>query len=136
MIVKQLWMSAALAMLGSAAQAQQVDCVNATSQTELTACAEQDWNAADAELNAAYKDAMAVLKQTDADLPASDRGGADFLRQAQRDWITFRDNACAAEAWPMHGGSAEPMVIYDCRARLTRERTDGLGIISDSGDGN
>ena len=26
----------------------------------------------------------------------------------------------------MHGGSAEPMVIYGCRARLTEERTLGL----------
>ena len=36
----------------------------------------------------------------------------------------------------MHGGTAEPMVIYGCRARLTRERTEGLSYITDLGDGN
>ena len=116
--------------------AQDVDCANAEAQVEMTYCAEQDWNAADAELNVAYQHAMAALKQIDADLPIADRGAADFLRQAQRDWISYRDNACAAEAYAMHGGSAEPMVIYGCRARLTRERTDGLGYIGGYGDQN
>lgn len=131
--MKRIWLAlaAALASAGFAAQAQDVDCVATTSQNEMTLCAEQDWNAADADLNTVYKQAMAVLKDIDANLP--DGEGANFLRQAQRDWITFRDNACAAEAYPMHGGTAEPMVIYGCRARLTRERTEGLSYIADNG---
>ena len=114
--------------------AQDVDCNAAETQTEMTFCAEQDWNDADAALNEAYQGAMAYLKQIDADLAAEDRGGVDFLRQAQRDWISFRDNACAAEAFAMHGGSAEPMAIYACRARLTRERSDALTYISEYGN--
>ena len=114
--------------------AQDVDCNAAETQTEMTFCAEQDWNDADAALNEAYQGAMAYLKQIDADLAAEDRGGVDFLRQAQRDWISFRDNACAAEAYPMHGGSAEPMAIYACRARLTRERAEALAYISGYGN--
>ncbi|MBC7476566.1 MAG: DUF1311 domain-containing protein [Pseudorhodobacter sp.] len=114
--------------------AQDVDCANTETQMEMTYCAEQDWNDADADLNDAYKDAMAALKQVDADLPKADRHAAEYLRQAQRDWISYRDNACAAEGYSMHGGSAEPMVIYGCRARLTRERTEGLGYITDSGN--
>ena len=125
-----------LTLMAGQAVAQKVDCVNAEAQNELTFCAEQDWNAADADLNAVYKKAMAVLKQTDADQPGGGGSGASFLRQAQRDWITFRDNACAAEAYPMHGGTAEPMVIYGCRARLTRERSEGLGYIASYGEGN
>ena len=114
--------------------AQDVDCADAQSQMAMTWCAEQDWNAADADLNRAYQDAMAYLKQIDVSLAKADRGGVDFLRQGQRDWIGYRDNACAAEAFPMQGGSAEPMVIYGCRARLTRERTEGLSYISDYGN--
>lgn len=114
--------------------AQDVDCANAETQVELTFCAEQDWNAADADLNDAYKAAVKALKQVDADLPQADRHAVEFLRQAQRDWISYRDNDCAAEAYPMHGGTAEPMVIYGCRARLTRERTDGLGYITETGN--
>lgn len=132
-VVMRSWAIGVL-FLAAPVWAQDVDCGNAQSQSEMTFCAEQDWNRADADLNQAYQDAMAYLRQIDADLPKADRGGADFLRQAQRDWISYRDNACAAEAFSMHGGSAEPMVIYGCRARLTRERTEGLGYVSEYGN--
>jgi uncharacterized protein YecT (DUF1311 family) len=106
--------------------AQVVDCANATAQVEMTACAEQDWKAADAKLNTAYKQAMGVMKQTDQQLDPGDQGAALALRDAQRAWVTFRDATCAAEGWAYHGGSAEPMVIYACRARVTQSRADEL----------
>ena len=96
---------------------------------ELTYCAEQDWMTADAALNDAYQAAMAAMKQVDSGLEAKDRGAVVNLRAAQRAWITFRDAACAAEGYPMHGGSAEPMVIYACRARLTDQRAEDLGYL-------
>ena len=114
------------------AVAQDVDCANAEAQVELTFCAESDWKDADADLNATYKLAMAASKRTDTYLDAKDRGAADYLLKAQREWITYRDDACAAEGYSAHGGTAEPMIIYDCRARLTRERTDSLAILADS----
>lgn len=107
-------------------QAQEVDCANATAQVEMTACAEQDWKAADAKLNAAYKEAMAAMKQTDQQLDPADQGAALALRDAQRAWVGFRDATCAAEGWAYHGGSAEPMVIYACRARVTQSRAEEL----------
>lgn len=118
-----------LFLFPGAALAQQVDCANALSQVEMTYCAEQDWMAADAELNDAYADARALMRDIDADLPKSQRGAELALRDAQRAWITYRDQACAAEGYMMHGGSAEAMVIYGCRARLTVERTGGLLIL-------
>ena len=115
-----------LAFLPGAAAAQNVDCTNAQAQTELTYCAEQDWNAADARLNAAYESAISAMRGIDSSLDAQDRGAEAALRAAQRAWISFRDNTCAAEGWAMHGGSAEPMVIYGCRARVTAARADEL----------
>ena len=112
------------------ASAQEVDCRNPMAQMEMTFCAEQDWMAADADLNEAYKAAMALLKGVDADLPADQQGAVAHLRAAQRAWITFRDEACAAEGYLMHGGSAEPMVIYGCRAALTRARAEGLWLLA------
>jgi len=112
-------------VLAGPVMAQDVDCTQAMAQVELTFCAEQEWMAADAELNDAYKAAMAVMKELDA-ANGKAKAAEGFLRQAQRDWVAFRDNACAAEAYQMHGGSAEPMLIYGCRARLTQERTMGL----------
>ena len=112
---------------------QEVDCAKAEAQVELNFCAEEDWKTQDEELNAAYKLAMAVMKEIDAGLPEDQRGAASYLRQAQRDWIAFRDNACAAEGFLMRGGSAEPMLIYGCLARLTQERALGLYALTEGG---
>lgn len=121
-----------LLLLAGGAGAQQVDCAKAMAQVELTYCAEQDWMAADAALNAAYKAARQAQQAIDADLPAAERGAEAQLRDAQRAWVSFRDAACAAEGYQMHGGSAEPMVIYGCRARLTEARTADLLVLSQS----
>ena len=127
-------LGAVLVCLPVAALAQEVDCGNAMAQAELTYCAEQDWNGADDDLNDAYKAAMAVMKAVDADLPADQQGAAAHLKAAQRAWVSFRDEACAAEGYMMHGGSAEPMVIYGCRASLTRERATGLWHLAGQGE--
>lgn len=125
----------AVALAGSAlvvgrALAQEIDCANAMAQMELTYCAEQDWMTADAALNAAYGEAKALMRQIDADLPKAERGAEAYLRDAQRAWIGFRDAACAAEGYVMHGGSGEPMLIYACRARLTEQRTQDLQLLT------
>jgi uncharacterized protein YecT (DUF1311 family) len=107
-----------------------IDCTNTVMQQEMNACAEQDWMDADADLNAAYRAAMAVRKGYDADLAKSERGAEANLRNAQRAWITYRDAACAAEGYAMHGGSAEPLLIYGCRARLTEQRAEDLRLLT------
>lgn len=115
-----------LACLALPATAQDVDCAVAMAQVDLNACAHADWKAADAALNLAYQDAMALLEEWDAALPSDEQGGAKALREAQRAWITFRDKACAAEGHAMRGGSAEPLLVYGCMRLLTLERTGHL----------
>ena len=115
-----------LTALPFAAVAQDVDCSKAEAQTELTFCAEKDWKAADLDLNTAYKTAIAEMKKIDASLAAPDRGAEEALRASQRAWVTFRNQTCAAEGWAAHGGTAEPMLIYGCRARVTAARADEL----------
>ncbi len=119
-LILAIWLSAL------PATAQTVDCVSAASQVEMTYCAEQDWQAADVDLNDSYRQAMAVMKEIDAGLPKAEQGAAGQLRAAQRAWVTFRDAGCAAEGFVMHGGTGEPMVIYECRARVTRARSAEL----------
>lgn len=116
----------ALCLMSLPAAAQDLDCANAMAQMELNECAFDDWDAADAELNLAYKEAMAMMKQWDANVPVDERGAAEALKTAQRAWITFRDNACAAEGYAMKGGSAEPLLVYGCMRVLTEERTAHL----------
>jgi uncharacterized protein YecT (DUF1311 family) len=108
------------------AAAQEVDCANAMAQADLNQCAYQDWEAADAALNDAYQEAMALLQDWDANLPEEEQGGAEALKEAQRAWITFRDKACEAEGFAMKGGSAEPLLVYGCMRLLTEERTNHL----------
>ena len=122
---------AAMQLWPAVAPAQQVDCANTMAQVEMTFCAERDWMTADADLNRAYSAARDMMRAIDADLPKAERGAEVALRDSQRSWIPFRDQACAAEGYMMHGGSAEPMVIYGCRARLTAERAGALWALAE-----
>jgi uncharacterized protein YecT (DUF1311 family) len=121
-----------LACLTLSAAAQEVDCANALAQQELNQCAYDDWEAADADLNAAYQAAMDLLHSWDADLPEDEKGGAQALKEAQRAWITFRDKACAAEGYAMKGGSAEPLLVYGCMRQLTEDRTGQLTAMTEA----
>lgn len=112
--------------IASPALAQDIDCETAMAQQELNACAEQDWEAADADLNDAYKRAMAEMKDMDANMPEDLQGAADALRDAQRAWITYRDANCLHAGFPMRGGSAEPLLVYGCMAQMTEDRTAEL----------
>jgi uncharacterized protein YecT (DUF1311 family) len=116
----------ALTCLGAPALAQEIDCANTSIQLELNACAEQDWQAADAELNRVYKTVMAEMKAMDQSLPPELQGAAVTLRDAQRAWIAFRDKNCTLAGYPMRGGSAEPLLIYGCLRQMTLDRTRQL----------
>ena len=106
--------------------AQEVDCSTAENQQDMNACAEAEWQKADVFLNETYGNAMAVMKEYDVGLPDEEQGAAKQMRAAQRAWITYRDATCAAEGFAMHGGSAEPLLVYGCLARVTAERADDL----------
>ena len=112
----------------------EVNCKDPQVQMEFTYCAEQDWKAADAELNKAYKAAMDQMKSYDKGFEeyAKDLVGAvDALKEAQRAWIPYRDKACLAYGYQAHGGSMEPQLILECYAKMTRIRTDELKELSE-----
>ena len=121
-----------LACLTLPAAAQEVDCANAVTQQDMNRCAYAEWEAADADLNTAYKRAMDLLKGWDADMPEAEQDGAAALKEAQRAWITFRDKACEVEGYAMKGGSAEPLLVYGCMRQLTEDRTGQLATFVDS----
>lgn len=115
-----------LVMVPGIAGAQEADCANAATQLEMTFCAEAAWKLADQDLNLAYGVARDMMRQIDAGLPKGEGQAEASLREAQRAWITFRDAGCASEGFRVQGGSLEPMVIYACRERVTRARTEDL----------
>ncbi len=124
-----------LLLMPGMALAQELDCGNAISQVEMTGCAERDLDAADAGLNAQYRKTRAAMRAMDAEFDKEQQGAEAALVKAQRAWIDYRDGHCDAYAFQAHLGSMEPMLIYGCRAELTRARTKELKLLEE-GDQN
>ena len=110
--------AAALCLLASGASAQVLNCDKAATQTDMSLCADQTYRKSDAELNAAYKEVMARLK--------NDQNTTTQLQAAQKAWLFFRDAECAFSSSSTSGGSAYPMVLSMCLDKLTRARTQEL----------
>lgn len=115
----------ALLLLPAGAAAQEVDCAKASATAELSFCASQRLEAADAALNDAYGAAVAEARAHGAAQEA-------MLREAQRAWVAFRDLACSAEASLYEGGTIQPMIGTDCKARLTAARTADLRLYTEA----
>jgi uncharacterized protein YecT (DUF1311 family) len=113
-----------------------LNCETAEAQTDLDTCASMDFTEADSDLNDAYQAALTRMQALDAALPKDQQGAVAALKDAQRTWITFRDQACAAEGWTVHGGSMEPMVVLECKARVTAARSDDLWSLGAPPDAN
>lgn len=103
-----------------------IDCENAMTQGEMNLCAARDYEAAEKELNTAWKDARAAAKKTDDDLPEDLRGAEKALLAAQRGWIAYHDGSCDLSAFEARGGTMEPMVVSGCLETMTRARTKEL----------
>jgi uncharacterized protein YecT (DUF1311 family) len=124
-----------LLLAGPASAQEPINCENAMTQAEMTQCANLDWLKADAELNMVYRSAIEKMTEMDAYLPEGLQGAVETLREAQRTWIPYRDKACDAYGFLARGGTMEPMLVYGCRADLTRDRIDELRQL-DQGLGN
>lgn len=112
--------------LSPPALAQDVDCSDPQTQSEMNICSYQMWQAADGDLNYAYKMARDVARTMDASLPDEWKGAEVALRDAQRAWITFRDKNCELAGFAAQGGSMEPLLVNTCMEDMTRKRTEEL----------
>lgn len=125
-----------LALILLTAQDPQWNCENPQAQQEMNFCAAQDFERADAELNAAYRAAIESARQADREYAglADGAGGPTdggpgeeaTLREAQSAWVSFRDAHCRLESFEARGGTMQPMLDAGCRATLTRARTAEL----------
>ena len=112
---------------------EEVKCNNGGNQSEMNACASNDFAKADKELNQAYQ--VLIKKEADDSLFISK------LRLAQKAWITFRDAdlearfACLEDNVRICWGSMYPMLFLYRKAELTRERTKHLQQILKDGRG-
>ena len=105
--------------LGTAAFAEQQKkdpCADAQSQAEMNICWGKEYKAADAQLNAAYREFTAKLSAEET----------AQLKTAQLAWIKFRDANCEFVADQYKGGSIRPMIAAMCLADVTNARTSEL----------
>ncbi|UCI08623.1 lysozyme inhibitor LprI family protein [Mesorhizobium sp. B1-1-8] len=115
--MRRLFLSACLVLLAIAPAAWAEDCDrNDDSQSMMNICADADFQAADARLNAAYKELVG----------RNDVKSNKLLQTAQRAWIAFRDAECAYSTAGSEGGSIHPMELSQCLTELTNARTKQL----------
>ena len=104
-----------------------VDCSKTPgTQSDLNACAFQDFEQATAAYSSTYK----TLSQSVGNKQRQ------LLRQVQTEWLQYRVKACEFEKSGIEGGSAAPMINWQCQARMTRERTAELQRFLDCQEGD
>lgn len=91
---------------------------------ELNACAEREFDAADAALNKAYAEALKSIPEMASEPPYDAEAWEAALRASQRAWIAYRDAECNAHV-PMFwtGGSGATAEIIGCKSEMTKVRT-------------
>lgn len=101
-----------------------LDCENATGTSELNACADREFEAADAELNKVYAEAMKAIPEMAGEPPYDAKAWQAALRASQRAWIAYRDAECDAHV-PMFwtGGTGATSEIVGCKTTMTKSRT-------------
>jgi uncharacterized protein YecT (DUF1311 family) len=98
----------------------------AQTQSAMNTAATGQAKAADAALNAQYKATAARLSPANRLL----------LRDAQRSWISFRDQQCRFETAGVKGGSAFPLVQAGCLRKLSEDRTRQLRSLAQCPEGD
>jgi uncharacterized protein YecT (DUF1311 family) len=129
-----LWMAAGVVVMlaADAARAQEPDCKEPTTQSDMTLCEKVRQDEADKALNVQYKKTRAAMVAADSDLDDDMKGAEKVLVTAQRAWIAYRDAECEAEGFQARGGTMEPMLVAGCIANVTDARTKELKTLEDA----
>ena len=80
----------------------------------------------DARLNDVYRRLLSQHEEVDAEMAELESSAAPMapaLREMQRNWIPYRDAACAHEAVTWGGGSGASPAFAECMMNLTGEQT-------------
>ena len=94
---------------------------------DLIACAQADYDRADAGLNAQWRASLAKVKQWEAsgENDPKANGGISYtqsLLTAQRAWLAYRDAECKFQIYGNAGGHELPIYRLSCLSALTKQR--------------
>lgn len=106
------------AILGTpwAAAAKAIDCENTEVESELLACANQDFTDNQKKLEMLSRKAMTQL-------PAA---AQPVFAKAQQAWAAYRDADCAWNAYEIDSGVTSELIQATCRADLTAARIEEI----------
>ncbi len=130
-MVKIGWVRAALlagAVEAAVMPVARAGCDAEATQLEANDCAAREFKAADAALNAVYRQIVARL--------SSETEARQLLTAAQRAWVVFRDAECKFSASGVQGGSIQPMIFSMCQTDVTKARTEALRRYLDCKEGD
>jgi uncharacterized protein YecT (DUF1311 family) len=97
------------------------ECSDPQTQSQMNFCADQDFQKSDDALNLVWEDAKTNAENDD------DTGEqSKALLTAQRTWLSFRDSECEFEGLAASGGTMQPMLISECKTKMTDERVKQL----------
>lgn len=95
-------------------------CENPRTTVEMKTCAWDRFKSADAELNRVYKTLLGKL---------DDHQHKALLRNAQNEWIKYRDLNAHFESYFYNGGSAKEQIRAYALARMTEARSKEISSI-------
>jgi uncharacterized protein YecT (DUF1311 family) len=93
-----------------------IDCSKATTQSELTLCAQEEFSAADKQLNALYQKVIAACNTKER----------ATLIKAQSTWLLYRDQHSEMMRSINAGGSIAAMTAFNAKTLTTQSRIKEL----------
>ena len=125
----RLLYAAVLSPAAGPALANMSACNALATNIEMTACAGGQYEVADAELNDVWRQVIASIQATDADImpAAEEKVWQKAMTEAQRAWATFKDEDCSggvSHEW--YGGSGANLAVAACLYGHTVTRTKEL----------
>ena len=107
------------------------NCAEPVTQRDMNACADIEYDKADKDLNAAYKQLRTKMSDWGKSADEESKGAVDALVAAQRAWVAFRDANCEVAGFQARGGTMESMLISSCLADMSTKRAAELRELSD-----
>jgi uncharacterized protein YecT (DUF1311 family) len=91
-------------------------CNDQQTQADMTACSAETYEQVEQQQRTTYRTLFNLMTETEQ----------TYLIESEGDWVLFRDAHCEFAASWYEGGSIQPMVLYDCLASVTRDRSVAL----------
>jgi uncharacterized protein YecT (DUF1311 family) len=98
----------------------------AQTQLEMNQQAGGELRKAEARMDAVYAKVLGKISNA----------AKENLQATQESWLRFRDQECEFETMGTKGGSIHPMVVAECRRRLTDQRIKDLEAQVNCQEGN